>query len=206
MSYIPVSREKLKEILRDLRCYYNKPERYYHNWKHIMDVWRFLSVPMKSMSVFDRQHLQLAIWFHDAVYDTTRNDNEARSARLVEYILQDLLQINIMYIKKLVLSTIDHQLNIFENPHTRVAKLFLDADMSILAADKATYDKYSDNIKKEYSHLCEIDYECARFQFIQNTLKKENIFLIRHDLEDRARGNLNRELSKLQRGCNYDRG
>jgi predicted metal-dependent HD superfamily phosphohydrolase len=206
MKYSPISKEKFTEIINELRRYYDKPERHYHNWKHIVSMWRFLRTEMANMSVFDRQHLQLAILFHDAVYDPTRTDNELRSAVLVDYVLHDLLQVNVQYVKKLIMSTIDHQLNIFEYPHQRVAKLFLDADLSILASDEATYDRYTQDLKKEYSHLCEVDYECGRFQFIQAILRREKIFLARRDLEERARSNLNRELSWMRGGCNYDRG
>jgi predicted metal-dependent HD superfamily phosphohydrolase len=57
---------------------YSSPERYYHNLAHIQD----------SLSVFNQtsslaahsEEVELAIWFHDAVYDPRRSDSEQRSA------------------------------------------------------------------------------------------------------------------------------
>lgn len=59
---------------------YSEPHRHYHNFHHIAD----------SLAEFDRaRHLareplavELAIWFHDTVYDTRAGNNEEQSAEL----------------------------------------------------------------------------------------------------------------------------
>jgi predicted metal-dependent HD superfamily phosphohydrolase len=66
------------DVLSELMHAYSSPDRYYHNFTHIQDC----------LSVFDQtsslaahpEEVELAIWFHDAVYDTKRNDNEQKSA------------------------------------------------------------------------------------------------------------------------------
>jgi len=72
---------------RKLLALYQEPIRHYHNLDHIrhclgeFDLFRNLSR--------DPDALETAIWFHDAVYDPTRDDNEARSADLARKVLAD---------------------------------------------------------------------------------------------------------------------
>jgi predicted metal-dependent HD superfamily phosphohydrolase len=61
---------------------YSSPDRYYHNLTHIQDC---LSVfDQTSSLVAHPKEVELAIWFHDAVYDTRRSDNEQKSAEWAE--------------------------------------------------------------------------------------------------------------------------
>ena len=70
------------DVLDELIRAYSSPDRYYHNLTHIQDC----------LSIFDRtsslaahpEEVELGIWFHDAVYDSRRNDNEKKSADWAE--------------------------------------------------------------------------------------------------------------------------
>src|SRR5438445_1363039 len=65
-----------------LMTVYAEPQRHYHNQQHIAEC----------LTEFDQAlHLarrpveaELALWFHDAVYDPIRGDNEEQSAALAK--------------------------------------------------------------------------------------------------------------------------
>ena len=67
-------------VYADLRKRYDAPFRQYHNLHHILECLR-LCDEVSSLLV-DRDAVELALWFHDAVYDTGSSTNELRSAEL----------------------------------------------------------------------------------------------------------------------------
>jgi predicted metal-dependent HD superfamily phosphohydrolase len=52
------------------------PDRHYHDLRHVETLLRLA----QDHAFADREAVEAAIWFHDAIYDTRRQDNEERSA------------------------------------------------------------------------------------------------------------------------------
>src|SRR5262245_28259053 len=71
-----------------LAAAYSAPERHYHNLEHLGEMFRIAA--RLAPNVADPAEVQLAIWFHDAVYDSRAKDNEARSAELAADLLDPL--------------------------------------------------------------------------------------------------------------------
>jgi predicted metal-dependent HD superfamily phosphohydrolase len=67
-------------ILAGLLAAYGEPARHYHNRAHIAAL--LLLAQQHADEMEDAEAAELAILFHDAVYDPTRSDNEQESARL----------------------------------------------------------------------------------------------------------------------------
>src|SRR5262249_39345515 len=65
-------------IYEELARLYSSPNRAYHNLSHI-DSLLDLSGPFETR-VQHYDAVRFAIWFHDAIYETARKDNEQRSA------------------------------------------------------------------------------------------------------------------------------
>src|SRR5690348_12839285 len=66
----------------ELVAAYTAPGRHYHDLRHIE---RLLGLADACAGeITDHDAVEAAIWFHDAIYDTRRHDNEERSAELAE--------------------------------------------------------------------------------------------------------------------------
>src|SRR5438552_3220534 len=72
----------------ELVCAYSEPGRHYHTLDHIASLFRQLD--QHGDGLVDRSAVELAIFFHDAVYVPTRSDNEAASAALARERLTNL--------------------------------------------------------------------------------------------------------------------
>ena len=66
------------QTLRSLILAYEEPERAYHSYQHIRDCFEVFA---KLSPLAQRPwEVRVALWFHDAIYDPKRSDNELRSA------------------------------------------------------------------------------------------------------------------------------
>src|SRR5882757_4596571 len=59
---------------------YGAPDRHYHGLAHIEAL--LALAQQHADAIADRDAVDAAIWFHDAIYDTRRKDNEEASAQL----------------------------------------------------------------------------------------------------------------------------
>ncbi|MBO1437450.1 hypothetical protein [Meiothermus sp. CFH 77666] len=173
-------------MLDDLLTRHTEPQRYYHNLAHLDTLLQLL--PAKP-------HLEFAVWFHDAVYDPTRADNEAQSAGLAQESLERLgaEPLLIQKVMRIILATQNHQA---DDPDTA---LFLDADLSILGAEPKTYRAYARAIRQEYAWVPEALFRERRAQVLQKFLSRERIYQTEAfaHLEPPARENLAQELETL---------
>src|SRR3954462_2460057 len=66
--------------------HYNKPHRAYHNCEHILDCLAEFDSARKF--ALQAEAIEMAIWFHDVIYDAKAKDNEARSAELAGTVIK----------------------------------------------------------------------------------------------------------------------
>ena len=66
---------------------YSEPHRHYHTLRHVTEC----LTEFNSVRHLARQPVavEMAIWFHDAIYDTHAQDNEERSAELSSQCLSE---------------------------------------------------------------------------------------------------------------------
>lgn len=184
-----------------LRAAYAEPQRRYHTLAHIEDCLVRLAA-VTDLSDRDRTVLTAAFWWHDAVYDPTRSDNEALSAELAG---QDLPTLgyaadDVAEVKRLILLTQGHQVPAGDP----LGALMVSIDLSILGADPPAYDTYARAIREEYAHVPEEAYRLGRARVLQYfldtpTLFPDPAFAARFDAP--ARANLRREIASLTDGA-----
>ncbi|MGL6076827.1 MAG: HD domain-containing protein [Fimbriiglobus sp.] len=183
-------------IFDDLCTRHEEPHRHYHTLEHLAEMFRVAG--RLAADADDFIAVQLAIWFHDAIYDPTRTDNEAESADLAFIKLAPL---------GIHLKTLDHVANLIlvtdhktQTPLNRDSQVLLDADLAILGAAPVRYDRYAADIRKEYAHVAQADYKAGRAKVLQSFLSRPQLYLsarMQAEGETLARENLQRELSLL---------
>jgi predicted metal-dependent HD superfamily phosphohydrolase len=182
--------------LTNLVSAYESPERRYHNLAHIHQCLKELDDARDSCH--DEATVEAAIWFHDAVYDAKRSDNEQQSANKAAEELKKLGATNsfIATVAELILDT-----RHLTPPAGDDGKLLVDIDLSILGASNEDVDTYERNIRTEYSHVSDDAFRVGRLAVLQRFLKRPKIFLtepFHKRLEARARENLNRSIARLR--------
>jgi predicted metal-dependent HD superfamily phosphohydrolase len=195
----------LRSAADALLARWTEPHRRYHDKRHLERVLATLRQLAAeeggetSQGPVDLNDLAaLAAWYHDAVYQPRRSDNEERSAALVR---RQLVQLDVSATivgeaTRLVLLTKSHE----PAPHDRAGALLCDADLAILAMPADVYDAYSAAIRTEYSHVPERDFRAARAAVLTRLAARPHLFHTGHGRavwEQAARANIARELQGL---------
>ncbi len=181
------------DTLSDLLTRYAEPHRHYHDLSHIDACLRLFE---EHRGLAERSgEVIAALLFHDAVYDPTRDDNEARSAELARSALSGAPQDAIERIAAAIAATRTHVTD--ESPDIA---LVLDVDLSILGADPETYDFFERAIRAEYRHVPEELYRVGRRAVLERFEERECIYRaprLRDAFETSARANLRRAIAAL---------
>ena len=184
--------EPAKDIGFDLAACHTEPHRHYHTMEHITAVLGHLHDLHAATPT-----AKLAAFFHDAVYEPTRNDNETQSAELAREVLRAVGRPEADDVAAIVLATAKHELPT-DGPRETAA--FLDADLAILAARSDTYDTYTVNVRAEYSHMSDVGFRTGRKAILEGFLQRDRLFFTTIGLarfEVPARANLRREIASL---------
>jgi len=172
-----------------------EPQRAYHGLRHVLAVLDTTALLDPARSA--EPALQLAAFFHDAVYDPTSPSNEEDSAVMAEAELGrlDVTREVIAETARLIRATNGHQTD-----GTPATELFLDADLAILGTPPQLYDRYATAIRLEYGHLADDAYRSGRAEVLQHFLDRPRLFFTkagRERFEKQARLNLTREIEDL---------
>ena len=184
------------DLEAQLAAMYGAPERHYHALAHVEALLRWLAHWQQLAR--EPRLIAAAIWFHDAIYDTRRDDNEARSAELA---CTELAAIGwaphaVERVAALVRATQHHQAEASDTD----AWLFLDLDLSVLAQSSAHYAAYSAGVRAEYAWVDEVRFRAGRAAVLRSFLDRDAIYRtpeLHTAWEAAARANLAAELNSL---------
>ena len=188
------------DIKAELTTLYAAPDRHYHGLAHI-EALLALAEEYRS-ALADPEAVEAAIWFHDAIYDSRKSDNEAKSAELFARRLSGHADLKRMErIKTMIEATATHQAPDLGDAGARFdAALFLDMDLSILGASPELYDTYERAVRQEYVWVEDEAWRSGRAAVLKGFLSRPHIFhteLFRQRYEAQARENMARSLARL---------
>lgn len=188
-------------MLDALRAAYATPPRAYHHWGHIEAVLGHYGDVAEHRGWRRPGEVYLAVLYHDAIYEVSGHDNEARSAALARSAIERHLPVGAVAIDEV------ERLITLTAAHGRIDPTgldddtlhFLDCDMAILGAAPEAFDAYERAIAIEYAAVPAEMYRAGRAAFLGRLLASPRIFLsayFRDRLEAAARDNLRRTLGR----------
>ena len=176
--------------------HYEETHRTYHNLSHIYNLLKI----SEQLEISNPVAFEIAIWYHDIIYQPQFKDNESQSAALFlkhydDYFLSNnfITEENKTSINQIILSTFGHRPRL----HHMDVRLFLDADLAILAADHRTYETYTKAIRTEYNIYPDHLYYPGRKQVMKQFLERPTIYFTDTfaPLEQQARRNIIKEIN-----------
>ncbi len=181
---------------------YAEPHRRYHTWSHIGACFEARErLVTAGARVGDPEEVRefavdLALLYHDAIYEPLAKDNEERSAQLLlDEGLSAGLKLDVLERASAFILTTKHD----AIPISEPARIVVDADLSILGSDDATFDRYEDAIRQEYSVVPDAAFAAGRMKVMDGFRRREHIFQTKaaRDLwERKARENIGRSLRR----------
>lgn len=186
-------------ILDALAARYTEPHRRYHTLEHIGEVLSGIDELLAAGEpAEDACAIELAAWFHDAVYEPEAGDNEARSAQLAIEMLGEagVGADRLERVSDLVLATEHHV------PGGPDGAVLVDADLAVLGSDRQRYLRYAADVRDEYAAYDDDRYRQGRATVLRGLLDRPLLYhtaTMRTWRGQRARENLSAELEALER-------
>lgn len=180
---------------RALIAAYAEPQRHYHTARHLDDC--LAKLDESSHLAEDAGEVELALWFHDAVYNPLKTGNELASAEWATRFLREAGAEpgRIERVHALIMAT-QHSVP----ATTDDAKLLVDIDLSILGAYEADYAEFERNVRREYRWVPYFLYRKKRREILQSFLDRARIYNLtpfQERFESRARDNLQQAIAAL---------
>jgi predicted metal-dependent HD superfamily phosphohydrolase len=177
-----------EDLYRALMARYGEPHRKYHTLQHLQECLAHFDAVQGVLPA--SAEVEAALWFHDAIYDVKRSDNEERSAGWAR---QAALQAGVAppvadRVHALVMATRHAAVPVAEDEQWLV-----DIDLAILGADPIRFAEYERQIRDEYGHVPGWLFQRKRRAILQAFLDRPRLFSTPHfhqALEEAARRNL----------------
>lgn len=180
---------------------YGEPERAYHTLEHVHGMLERFDRIKARVDTLGYQasagalEIETAIWFHDAIYEAGRSDNEDRSAELAVGFLRSVgaPEAFAVRIHEMIELTTHRVVPFADQP----ASILLDLDLAALADTWDDFRRNNTNIRKESAALTDETFRWRQVGFLSSLMGRPAIFHTIPDLEQPARRNIERYLLEL---------
>jgi predicted metal-dependent HD superfamily phosphohydrolase len=176
---------------------WSRPHRRYHDLAHLAAVLGVIGE--LDATATDPAAVRLAAWYHDVVYEPTRDDNEEVSAERARAGLRGLVpDERLAEVERLVLLTAGHD----PEPGDANGAVLCDADLAVLAGPPDAYAAYASAVREEYAHLSDEDFTRGRIAVLESLLALPSLYRTPEAARQwtaTATANLTAELTLLRR-------
>jgi predicted metal-dependent HD superfamily phosphohydrolase len=183
-------------VFEELVRKYSEPGRYYHTPGHVDHCLRQFDFASSRMD--DADAVEMALWFHDVVYemDAADEENERRSAELFDELVgSDVAPGFRRTVCDLIMVTTHRRI-----PKTNDERFIIDIDLSSFGLPWDEFVRDSVAVRGEFPHLSDGEFFPKQKLFMKVLLNREHFcftafFRDRH--ERSARENITRYLDSL---------
>lgn len=188
--------EPNRETYDSLVAAYSSKGRHYHTAEHVSACLRHLDGCSAELE-YPRE-VEIALWFHDAIYKPLSGNNEKESADWAVSFLteQGAAEVEVARVRRLIMVT-EHN----APTQTGDEAVLVDIDLSILGADPAVYDIFETRVRKEYKLIPSFIYRKKRVEVLRGFLEREKIYtsgFFPPEVERQAKENLSNAVTALE--------
>jgi pantetheine-phosphate adenylyltransferase len=188
--------ENREDDYNELVSLYGDSHRVYHNLVHVFHALREMQEAINLIE--SPGQVELAIWYHDAIYNPGKTDNEEKSAELARQRLgrSGLESSFVDDVVDLILATKHTGI-----PKTHDEKYIRDIDLSTLGKFEKEFNEYGSDIRDEYAHVSEEQFRYERSAILQRFLQQDSIYFtdfFKQKYEGQARRNLENSIGRLR--------
>jgi predicted metal-dependent HD superfamily phosphohydrolase len=185
----------VETVYARLAEFYGEPHRHYHTLDHIQHCLREFDRAEALME--DPDAVELALWFHDAIYRPGASDNERRSAELFEQWSDGRAEPKFRRrVGDLIMITTHREL-----PSQADERFIVDIDLSGFGRSWDECEQDGRRIRAEYAHLSDEDYYPSQLRFLWSLQNRPSFFFtnfFRQRYERVACENVRRIIAELQ--------
>jgi predicted metal-dependent HD superfamily phosphohydrolase len=194
----PYSKDEklINDAFDELVARYSAVGRYYHNLSHLQAL---LALQQQFAGLArNKEIMQLAIFYHDIIYNVKQTDNEEQSALAAGRFLQQtgFPAYQLITVMDYIRATKSHT----GDEHDEDLQLFLDFDLAILGSEVGNYRQYARQVRQEYSIYPDEVYNPGRKKVLAHFLELPSIYktgAFREQYEAQARKNISMEMAEL---------
>ncbi len=175
---------------------YSDAGRHYHTGQHISACLGHLDRCLNQLQ--QPQEVELALWFHDAVYDPHATNNEQLSADWAANFLCDngADEARTLRVHELIMTT-EHG----RPTRTLDQTILVDIDLSILGSKASIYNQFEVAIRREYAFVPWDIYREKRTEVLRGFFEREPLYTsgcLPTHMEQQAKRNLCQTINELK--------
>ncbi len=177
---------------------YSESHRAYHTLQHLSECLERFDWAVTDHIFQNSALAEMALWYHDAIYQPRASDNERRSAEWAYGFLNKsgIRSEECKLVHSIIMATRHDQA-----PREPMSQLVVDIDLSILGAEPARFVEYEKQVREEYQWVPGFLYKKKRRKLLQAFLDRPRLYcteLFYRAYEHRARENLKRSIAWLK--------
>jgi predicted metal-dependent HD superfamily phosphohydrolase len=185
----------IMQLWNEIETNYSNKKRHYHTLTHLDNLLQQLVEVKTEIKNWDT--ILFTLYYHDIIYNPLKTTNEEKSAEFAQNRMQlvGIPQPIIDHCVNQILATKKHLLS--EDADTNI---FTDADLCILGQPWNVYEKYYQQVRKEYALYPDLIYNPGRKKVLQHFLQLQQIFKTNYffnKFEVQAKENVEKELQQL---------
>jgi predicted metal-dependent HD superfamily phosphohydrolase len=189
---------------------YDESHRHYHTAVHLQECLDAFDL-LRDLCRFPGE-VEFAIWFHDAIYNSARSDNEELSAELALKSLEKSGgEIEGAHrIHAMILGTRHHSVQSEKMALLKESDcgILMDCDLRIFSESEERFSQYEHQVRKEFFSVNDAQFYRGRLRVLENFYRRNRIYqskLFYNLYEEKARNNLEKSIASLKELIKQDK-